>query len=75
MAAASELTVDLLLNWKGTTLSKEAARYFYIGLVGDSGRFQYSSTTAHTFAIAQASGQHRHLDQRDLPQDVREEDR
>jgi phosphoesterase RecJ-like protein len=42
MAAASELVADLLLNWKGTTLSKEAARYLYIGLVGDSGRFQYS---------------------------------
>jgi bifunctional oligoribonuclease and PAP phosphatase NrnA len=54
MAAASELTADLLLNWKGTLLSKEAAHYFYIGLVGDSGRFMYSSTTAHTFAIAQA---------------------
>jgi phosphoesterase RecJ-like protein len=54
MAAASELVADLLLNWKGTTLSKEAARYLYIGLVGDSGRFQYSSTSAHTFAIAEA---------------------
>lgn len=54
MAAASELVVDSLLNWKGTTLTPTAARYFYIGLVGDSGRFQYSSTTAHTFAIAEA---------------------
>lgn len=54
MAAASELCADLLLNWKNTTLSKESAHYFYIGLVGDSGRFQYSSTTAHTFAIAEA---------------------
>ena len=33
-------------------LSKEAARYFYIGIAGDSGRFQYSSTSQHTFAIA-----------------------
>lgn len=54
MAAASELCCDVLLNWKGTKISKEAARYFFIGLVGDSGRFMYSSTTAHTFAIAQA---------------------
>ncbi|MCI1245628.1 MAG: bifunctional oligoribonuclease/PAP phosphatase NrnA [Bacilli bacterium] len=52
-AAASEIVVDFCLNWKGASLSKEAARYFYIGLVGDSGRFMYSSTTAHTFAIAQ----------------------
>ena len=34
-------------------LSEEAAKYFYIALVGDSGRFQYSSTSPHTFAIAQ----------------------
>ena len=51
-SAASELMCDVLLSWKGTFLSKEAARHFYIGLVGDSGRFQYSSVTAHTFAIA-----------------------
>jgi bifunctional oligoribonuclease and PAP phosphatase NrnA len=54
MAAASELCADLCFNWKGMKVSKEAASYFYIGLVGDSGRFQYSSTTAHTFAIAEA---------------------
>lgn len=53
-AAASEIAVDALLHFKGTKLSQEAARYFYIALVGDSGRFQYSSTSAHTFAIAQA---------------------
>ncbi|HKL72839.1 MAG TPA: bifunctional oligoribonuclease/PAP phosphatase NrnA [Candidatus Onthovivens sp.] len=52
-AAASELVVSLLLNFKGKyTLSKEAARFFYIALTGDSGRFQYSSTSAHTFEIA-----------------------
>ena len=51
-ASASELVVDTLLKWKGTKLTKEAARHFYIGVVGDSGRFQYSSTSAHTFAIA-----------------------
>ena len=52
-AAASELTVALLLNLgKKYKLSEEAARNFYIALVGDSGRFQYSSTTALTFAVA-----------------------
>ena len=51
-AAASELVVALLLNYgRKYVLSKEAARYFYIALVGDSGRFQYSSTTALTFAV------------------------
>jgi phosphoesterase RecJ-like protein len=52
-AAAAEIMTDLLANWKGTHISKEAAQYLYIGLVGDSGRFMYSSTTAHTFACAQ----------------------
>jgi hypothetical protein len=42
------------MSFKGNyVLSKEAASYFYTGLAGDSGRFQYSSTTPHTFAIAQ----------------------
>lgn len=35
-------------------MSKLAATYLYIGIVGDSGRFQYSSTSIHTFAIAEA---------------------
>ena len=52
-AAASELVVSLLLNLgKKYKLSAEAARNFYIALVGDSGRFQYSSTSALTFAVA-----------------------
>ena len=51
--AASENVVSALLNFKGNyVMSKEAASYFYIALVGDSGRFQYSSTSAHSFAIA-----------------------
>ena len=54
MAAAAELVTDMLLHFKGTTISKEAARHLYIGIVGDSGRFLYSSTSPHTFAIAQA---------------------
>jgi phosphoesterase RecJ-like protein len=44
----------MILNFKGKyVLSKEAATYFYIGIVGDSGRFMYSSTSIHTFAIAE----------------------
>ncbi len=53
-AAAAEMMTDILLKFKGTTISKEAASYLYIGIVGDSGRFQYSSTNAHTFACASA---------------------
>ena len=52
-AAASELLVSLLLNFKHKyVLGRGAAKYFYIAMVGDSGRFQYSSTSAHTFKIA-----------------------
>ncbi|MCQ2814809.1 MAG: bifunctional oligoribonuclease/PAP phosphatase NrnA [Bacilli bacterium] len=52
-AAASEVVVNMLLTIKGNyMLSENAAKYFYIGLVGDSGRFQYSSTSTHTFAVA-----------------------
>ena len=53
-AAAAEIAVNLVLHDKGTYLSKEAARHFYIALVGDSGRFLFSSTSKHTLAIAQA---------------------
>lgn len=52
-AAASENIVSLLLAMKGNYfLSEEAAKNFYIGLVGDSGRFQYSSTSNNSFIIA-----------------------
>ena len=52
-AAVSENIVNALINFKGKyKMTPEAAGYFYAALAGDSGRFQYSSTTAHTFAIA-----------------------
>lgn len=53
-AAAAEIMADILLKFKGTKISKEAASYLYIGIVGDSGRFLFSSTSPHTFAIASA---------------------
>ncbi len=52
-AAAAEMVADFCLNCKGLKMSKEAAKWFYIGIVGDSGRFLYSSTSTHTFAVAQ----------------------
>ena len=51
-AAASELVANMLIGFKDYSLSELAANYLYIALVGDSGRFQYSSTSPHTFAIA-----------------------
>ncbi len=53
-AAAAEIVVDCLLSFPHTKISEESARYFYMALVGDSGRFMYSSTSPHTFAIASA---------------------
>ncbi len=52
LAAASELVANMVLNFEGYKLSELASKYFYIALVGDSGRFQYSSTSTHTFLIA-----------------------
>lgn len=53
-AAASEIVANMLFNFKDEyKISKEAASYLYIALVGDSGRFMYSSTTTHTFAVAE----------------------
>ncbi len=52
--SASELVADILLNWKGTFLSKEAASYLYSGIVGDTGRFMFPSTSPHTMAIGTA---------------------
>ena len=51
--AAAEIITDMLLLFKGNyVLSKEAASYLYSGLVGDSGRFQYSSTSEVSFITA-----------------------
>ena len=43
------MLLNLDVEYKFT---EEAAKYFYIALTGDSGRFQYNSTTPHTFEIA-----------------------
>ena len=51
--AAAEILTDILLSFKGDyVLSKEAASYLYSGLAGDSGRFQYSSTSEESFITA-----------------------
>ncbi|MEG0977750.1 MAG: bifunctional oligoribonuclease/PAP phosphatase NrnA [Bacilli bacterium] len=54
LAAASELLTNFIhyIN-KGNVVNLKSAFYFYSGIVGDSGRFLYSSTTPHTFACAQ----------------------
>ena len=51
--AAAEIITDVLLSFKGNyVLSKEAASYLYSGIAGDSGRFQYSSTSKASFITA-----------------------
>lgn len=48
--AASEILTDMISSrtFKGYKIGKETARYFYIGIAGDSGRFQYTNTSART---------------------------
>ena len=53
-AAAAELVCVLLFNMKGTYVSKLAASYLYGAIVGDSGRFMFSSTSTLTFSLAKA---------------------
>ena len=51
--AAAEIVTAILLSFKGNyVMSKEAASYLYSGLAGDSGRFQYSSTSENSFITA-----------------------
>ncbi len=53
-AAASEIISDILINLEPKyKLSKLAARYLYIALIGDSGSFKYNSTTPMTFEVAE----------------------
>lgn len=52
--AASEILSDIITHkpFSNHLLSRETARYFYVGIVGDSGRFQYPSTSPRTFKLA-----------------------
>jgi phosphoesterase RecJ-like protein len=55
-AATSELIYELYLEGKedGLVLSKKAAQLLYAGIVGDTGRFLFPSTTEKTFHYASA---------------------
>jgi len=55
-SAASEVIADMLLFFERKyklIVSKECAKNLYSGIVGDSGRFLYSNTKVHTFAVAE----------------------
>lgn len=53
-SSTSEMIYELYLNGKndGFKLNKEAARLIYSGIVGDTGRFLFPSTTNKTFYYA-----------------------
>ena len=53
-SSCAEIVANFLLyaNKKGHTLSSNAARFLYIGMVGDNGRFLYNSTSPFTFDVA-----------------------
>ena len=50
--AAGEMVAKMCLSFKNCVLTKEAARWMYIALAGDSNRFKFSTTTPTTFAVA-----------------------
>ncbi|MFC4651515.1 bifunctional oligoribonuclease/PAP phosphatase NrnA [Lactococcus nasutitermitis] len=50
-SSASEIIADFAFE-NGLKLNAEAARLLYAGIVGDTGRFLYPSTSANTFAVA-----------------------
>lgn len=52
-SSCSEIIADLWQFFEDEwTLSEEGARLLYAGIVGDTGRFLFSNTSAHTFKIA-----------------------
>lgn len=50
-SSCSEIIYDILVEMK-LTLDKQVATAIYTGIVGDTGRFMFDSTSAHTFEIA-----------------------
>lgn len=50
-SSASEIITDFAINTQ-LSISDEAARVLYAGIVGDTGRFLYPSTTSKTMLIA-----------------------
>ncbi|WP_085523110.1 DHH family phosphoesterase [Tuberibacillus sp. Marseille-P3662] len=51
-SSVSEMIVDMCENNEIWTLSDEAARLLYAGIVGDTGRFLFANTTVKTFKRA-----------------------
>ncbi|APU70911.1 phosphoesterase [Companilactobacillus crustorum] len=50
-SSCSEIIADLIESSNELQLTKEVAYYLYAGIVGDTGRFLYPSTTQHTMEV------------------------
>ncbi|WP_119327455.1 bifunctional oligoribonuclease/PAP phosphatase NrnA [Companilactobacillus musae] len=50
-SSSSEIIADLIESCDELQLTKEVAYYLYAGIVGDTGRFLYPSTTQHTMEV------------------------
>ncbi|GEO58032.1 DHH family phosphoesterase [Companilactobacillus bobalius] len=51
-SSCSEIIADLIDSSDELQLTEEVAYYLYAGIVGDTGRFLYPSTTEHTMQVA-----------------------
>ncbi|PXW88150.1 phosphoesterase RecJ-like protein [Streptohalobacillus salinus] len=60
-ASSTSEMIYRLAKEESLTITDEAARLLYAGIVGDTGRFLYPSTTDQTFAVAAALAKH-HFD-------------
>ncbi|MBN2540128.1 MAG: bifunctional oligoribonuclease/PAP phosphatase NrnA, partial [Bacilli bacterium] len=50
-SSTAEIVADLLLHWE-IPITYDSARALYLGIIGDTGRFMYNSTTEKTLYIA-----------------------
>lgn len=51
-SSTSELIYDLFESTRRLKISSNAGRLLYAGIVGDTGRFKYPSTSSNTFRVA-----------------------
>ncbi len=50
-SACSEMLAQLFLDWGPSKMNKIICTYLYIGIIADTGRFLYPSTTSQTYEI------------------------
>jgi phosphoesterase RecJ-like protein len=51
-SSCAEILAEMMLVWDKSCLDKDASKYLYIGMVGDSNRFMYEGTNSRSFVIA-----------------------